>query len=77
MEEREQVQNLRHKIELYFDKALPENEQQDLLHKVKTDPDCSEMFNNEKSFRDLIKNGVKRTPVSPDLIQTIKERIRL
>lgn len=77
MEERELVQNLRHKIELYFDKALPENEQQDLLLKVKTDPDCSEMFNNEKSFRDLIKNGVKRTPVSPDLIQTIKERIRL
>ncbi len=77
MEEREQAHELRHKIELYFDNALPEHEQKDLLSKVKSDPGCCEMFNKEKSFRDFIKNGVKRTSVSPDLIQTIKDRIRL
>ena len=69
--------NLRHQINLYFDNALSQEDQQNLLHQVECDGKCSKMFQKEKSFRDYIKNNVKRSSVSPDLIQSIKDRIKV
>jgi len=69
--------DIRQRINLYFDNALSVEDQQDLLHKVECDNKCSKLFTKEKNFRDYIKNNVKRSSVSPDLIQSIKERIRV
>ena len=69
--------DIRQRINLYFDNALSPEDQQDLLHKVECDNKCSKLFTKEKNFRDYIKNNVKRSSVSPDLIQSIKERIRV
>lgn len=71
------AQDIRNQVNLYFDNALGENEKQELLNKVDTDPKCSKIFNKEKSFRNFIKNNVTRSSVSSDLIQSIKERIRV
>jgi hypothetical protein len=76
MTHRDGSQDLRHKINLYFDKALPEEDQKQLLRQVDNDPNCCQMFNKEKHFRDFIKNNVKRSPVSQDIIQSIRDRIR-
>lgn len=73
---RDSSHDLRQKINLYFDNALPEKDQRDLLQRVHTDPQCNQMFNKEKNFRDFIKNKAKRSPVSPDIIQSIRDRIR-
>ena len=69
--------SLRKQINLYFDNALSSEDQQNLLRQVDEDPRCCKMFNKEKTFRDYIKNNVKRPTVSPDLIQSIRDRIRI
>ena len=69
--------DLRHQINLFFDNALSPEDQKDLLQKVDCDHKCNKLFTKEKNFRDYIKNNVKRSSVSPDLIQSIKDRIRV
>lgn len=77
MRNQDNARNLRSKINLYFDNALSHEEQDSLLNQVESDPRCSKMFKKEKTFRDYIKNNVKRSSVSPDLIQSIKDSIRI
>jgi hypothetical protein len=73
----ESLQDLRQRIHMYFDNELCNDDCQSLLKKVETDARCSKMFNKEKNFREFIKTNVKRPSVSPDLIQNIKDRIRI
>ena len=77
MRNQESSGNLRKKINLYFDNALSHDEQSQLLEQVSSDSRCNKMFNKEKTFRDYIRNNVKRSSVSPDLIQSIKDSIRV
>lgn len=77
MRNQENTGTLRSKINLYFDNALSQDEQSSLLEKVSSDAKCNKMFNKEKTFRDYIKNNVKRSSVSPDLIQSIRDSIRV
>jgi hypothetical protein len=76
MRNRESIQDLRQKIDLYFDNALPPKDKEELMSRVQNDPRCCNLFNKEKTFRDFIKNNVKRTSVSPDMIQSIRDSIR-
>jgi hypothetical protein len=62
---------------LYFDNALSEDDQRELMSEVQKDPKCQREFTKEKSFRDFIRNNVKRSSVSPDLIQSIRDKIRI
>ncbi|MEE9440170.1 MAG: hypothetical protein V3V14_14285 [Saprospiraceae bacterium] len=77
MRNQENTGVLRGQINLYFDNALSPSEKDNLLQKVDADPKCNKMFNKEKTFRDFIKNNVKRSSVSPDLIQSIRDSIRV
>ncbi len=76
MKNQDRFENLKQRINLYFDNELSEIDQNELLERVDNDPRCSKMFNREKSFRDYIKNNVKRSSVSPDMVKTIKDKIR-
>lgn len=73
----ERSNELKNQISLYFDNALSNEDQQSLLSKVNDDPKCSKMFQKEKTFREYIRNNVKRPSVSPDLIRSIKDSIRI
>jgi len=70
------VHDIRNQVNLYFDNELEDSERQELLQKVDTDPKITKIFKQEKTYRDFIKNNVSRPPVSSDLIQLIKDRIR-
>jgi len=76
MRNQNENQDLRQKINLYLDHALGAQEQEDLLKKVDADPRCNQMFQSERSGRDYIKNNLKKSSASPDLIQSIKNNIR-
>lgn len=76
MEGRTDSVELRKRINAYFDNALNKEEEQSLMQEVKDDNNCCRIFNKEKSFRTFIKTNVKRSSVSPDLIQNIRDRIR-
>ncbi len=73
----ERFNDLRNKINLYFDNQLDHQDQKELLSKVDVDPQCSKLFNKEKSFRDFIKNNVKRSTVSPEFIRNLRDRIQV
>lgn len=73
----ETIRDLRQRINMYFDNELNTDDCQSLLKKVENDPGCNQLFNKEKTFREYIKTNVKRPAVSPDLIQSIKDRIRI
>ncbi len=77
MEKSSNLHDLQHKISLFFDNELCDSDKRDLLHKVNSDPHCSKIFNKEKNFREFIKKNVKRPEVSSDLIQSIRDRIRI
>ncbi len=77
MDHRENFQQIKQRIGLYFDNELNPQDQDDLLSLVQNDARCSKMFNKEKNFRDFIKNNVKRPSVSPDMIQSIRDRIKI
>lgn len=68
-------QQMRSQIDMYLDRALPSQDEQNLISKVSHDPQLNQMLEEEKSFRNFIKDNVKRSNVSPELIRTIKERI--
>ncbi len=69
--------DLRQKINLYLDNALGAKEQEDLFDKVNSDPRFAQMFKDERNSRDYIKNNLRKESVSPDLIQSIRDNIRV
>ena len=77
MKNQDRFQDLKQRVDLYFDNALSKDDENDLLKRVDDDPRCSKIFNKEKSFRDYIKNNVKRPSVSADFVKSIKDRIKL
>lgn len=77
MKDFKNINDIRANINLYFDNALNNEDQQDLLQRVNQDSRCSKIFNQEKSIRDFIKNNVTRPKVSPDFIENIKNNIRV
>ena len=77
MRKRENYQSFRQKIDMYLDNALSHADEKDFVAQINDDPACSRLYASEKNFRDMIKNNIRRPNVSPNLIQTIKEKIRV
>jgi len=77
MKNHRNIQDFRQQVNLYFDNELSKEDEKVLLNQVNDDPIYSKVFKKEKSFRDFIKTNVKRPAVSPDLIQTIKDKVRV
>ncbi|MEM1319183.1 MAG: hypothetical protein AAGG75_02945 [Bacteroidota bacterium] len=70
-------QELVRKVNMYLDNELSKEAERDLLREIKTNPAYLEVLSKEKSFREFIKSRVHRRKVSPALIQSIKEKIRI
>lgn len=77
MKNHRNIDEFRQQVSLYFDNELSREDEKKFLKKVNDDPKCGKVFNKEKSFRDFIKSNVTRPAVSPDLIQTIKNKVRV
>ncbi len=73
----ENYQDLRKKINLFFDNELEHCDCESLLTRVSSDPRCQNIFNKEKSFRDYIKSNIKRPSVSTSLLSNIKNSIKI
>ncbi len=77
MEGRNSLSDVRQRISLYFDNELDQKDQDDLLQEVNNNPSSSRIFEKEKNFRNFIKENVKRPAVSPDLVQNIRNKVRV
>lgn len=65
------------KVNMYLDNELTKEAERDLLRELKTNPVYLDLLSKEKSFREFIKSKMLRRKVSPALIQSIKEKIRV
>ncbi len=77
MKNGEDLQMIRRQVGMFFDHALNQEDEKKLLERVEHDPVYNRAFNREKSIREHIKNHVHRPGVSPDLIRSIKDHIRM
>jgi len=77
MSNQDDLQNIRRQVDMYFDQVLSLQDSKSLLERVKTDPVYHRVFTQEKRMREAIRSSVHRPSVTPDLIQTIKNNIRM
>jgi hypothetical protein len=68
---------LKKQIHLFLDNELPKDEASELINLMELDPRTSQIYNSEKDFRAFVKNNVKRSTVSEDFAQNIKDKIRI
>ncbi len=64
------------RIQLYLDNELCQAETAELLNELNANPAYLEIFHKEQSFRAFIKSHIDKRKPSPDLIQSIKDRIK-
>lgn len=65
------------KVNMYLDNELSKDAERALLQEIKLNPVYLEVLSKEQSFREFIKSKVHRRKVSPVLIQSIKDKIRI
>ena len=65
------------KLSQYIDNELNKEDEQALLDQLNTNPSYMESLKKEKSFKDFIKSKIQKKKVSPMLIQSIKDKIRI
>jgi len=77
MRNQQTYKDLVKKVTMYLDNELTKEAERDLLKEIKQNPAYFELLNKEKSFREFIKSRVQRRTVSPALIQSIKDKIKV
>lgn len=65
------------RVIMYLDGTLSRQEERALLVEMRSCPYCLEKFSRERAFREFIKSKVNRRKVSPMVVQSIKEKIRV
>ena len=77
MKNSQDYKDLVRKVTMYLDNALSKEAERELLREIKSNPNYMELLHKEKSFREFVKSRVQRRTVSPALVQSIKERIKI
>ena len=77
MKNHNELPDIRKQINMFFDHALDARTEQEFLDRVNADPAFHRVFTKEKNIRENIKKHVLRPGASPDLIQNIKNNIRI
>lgn len=77
MGNQQNYQDLVKKVNMYLDNELTKEAERELLRDIKLNPLYKEILSKEQSFRQFIRSKVQRRTVSPALIQSIKDRIRI
>jgi len=77
MENDNKVNEFQKKVDLYLDHALNDSDQKIMMEQIRANPEYPQLINKERNFRTFIKNNVKRSSVSTDLIQSIIDSIKL
>ncbi len=73
----EQMEDFRQKIDLYLDNALSNEEVTAFESTANSHPEYSSLLERASEFRNLVKTKVKRSTCSQNLINTIKNNIKM
>jgi hypothetical protein len=69
--------DFQHRVSLYLDNELNQEEQRHLLEEINNNENYQSLLLRGQSFKSYIKSHVTRPDVSPSLIRSIKEKIRV
>jgi hypothetical protein len=69
--------HLKKQINLYLDNELAADEEKKLLDHLQQHPQSNALLQHERTFRDFIKNNVKRVPVTEQLKNSILNKIEV
>ena len=70
-------QELVQKVTMYLDNELSKEEEMKLLKEIRVNPAYKDLLDKEQSFREFLRSKIQRRKVSPTLIQSIKDKIRI
>jgi len=65
------------KVSLFLDNELNHEARENFLTEVRGNPDYTAILKKEKEFKSFLKNNIARRAMSPDVVQRIKDRIRV
>lgn len=68
-------EDFRRRLMLYLDGALTREETREFLAEIQQSPECLGILQQEKSFRELLKNKLNRRPASSALVESIKSKL--
>lgn len=71
------VKELFAKVNMYLDNELSKEEEVQLLREIQSNPSYVELLSRERNFREFVKSKLTRRKVSPALVQSIKDKIRV
>ena len=77
MENQTNFHEIRRQVGMYFDQALNQEDERNFLQKVHSNPKFSREFERERTIREHLRKCVRRPNVSANLIQSIKDKIRI
>ncbi|MCB0664585.1 MAG: hypothetical protein KDC80_02130 [Saprospiraceae bacterium] len=69
--------DFRKKVDMMLDNALTKEGEEEVMNKIKDNPAYEQMLNNERNFRDFVRGSVVRPKVTPEFIQSIKDKVRI
>ena len=75
MRQNKYLDHFSHQVNLYLDNELSKEDEQNLLQRANSDPNCGGLLSNEVSFRELIKYNLKRSIASVELINNVKSQM--
>lgn len=70
-------QDLVKRINLLLDNELSKDDERLLLNEIQSNPSYRDLLQRERSFREFIKSRIHRKTVSPSLIQSIKDNLKV
>ena len=69
-------QDFREKVDMMLDNALTKEAEEEVLRTVENNPEYQQVLKNERTFREFVRHSVIRPKVTPEFIQSIKDKVR-
>ncbi len=70
-------QEFRQKVDMMLDNALSKEDEAQVLKSVEDNPEYEQLLRNERNFRNFVRGKVVRPKVTPEFIQSIKDKVRI
>ncbi len=70
-------QDFREKVDMMLDNALTKEAEEEVLRTVENNPEYQRVLKNERTFREFVRHSVVRPKVTPEFIQSIKDKVRI
>lgn len=70
-------EDFRKKVDMMLDRALTKEAEEEVMRSIEDNPAYEKLLHNERNFREFVRHSVVRPKVTPEFIQSIKEKVRI